>query len=120
MAVNKKWVSLKWPPVARRFAFSTHVTGTGSQEAIRVELTQRRRRPGRNPNLTRPRKRLRLRGLLEFFKFGRSILQDRGIWVGIFPQRDEILVSSLGFGVVFRYRRCFGDFKPRQRSRWVR
>ena len=43
--------------------------------------------------------------------------EDGNVRVGVFPQREEILIGRLGFGGVALHRVCAGHSEMRQRSR---
>jgi hypothetical protein len=61
-----------------------------------------------------------LRGqLLQFHVLRLGLLQDRNVWVGVLPKREEILIGRLGFGGVALHGVGSGDLETRQRRCWL-
>ena len=50
------------------------------------------------PELHAPQEVMKVRGLFQLCVFRLGLLQDGNIRVGVFPEREEILVGGAGFG----------------------
>ena len=56
----------------------------------------------------------RVRTSLQLGVFRLGLLEDRDVWVGVFPKSQEILIGSLGLGLIFRQSQRSAQLHVRQ------
>src|SRR5579862_1325605 len=56
------------------------------------------------------------RHLLEFCVLGFGLFQDGNVSVGVFPQREEILISRAGLGLIARHHISAAQLQMSQRA----